>query len=436
MSRFTTLFILSLLTILGLRFYLFYSHLPTYKDGQLISFETTLLSEPQIISRYQKFTANLSDGTRILVTLPVFPEFHYGDTVHIDGPVKFSKRSNFSNKNRGVINNNRIVLSMFFPKIKAVKNRQTNMLFSTKSILAITSFIRQNTVTFFEKTLPSNSAHLLLGIVFGIKEDFSKDFYDNLKIAGVLHVVAASGMNVSMVGGFLSSFFMLFAKRRFALILTCFGIFFYALLAGFEPSIIRAAIMGTLAFSSQILGKQYLAAYSLFMAAFVMLFISPYLISDIGFQLSFLATLGLLYLRPLLGLGENQRRTLFQSFVVNSEIKTTLAAQLATLPILLVNFGSYSVFSILANAFVLWLVPTLMVLGGLASLTGLILEPSGKIFLYLSLPFLIYFEKIVSFFAGFGQIDLNFPWQFAIGYYLILLAIVFYLKSKKEIKNL
>lgn len=431
MSRFTAVFIIALLTLLSLRFYFFYSHLPTYKDGQLISFETTLLSEPKIISRYQKFTANLNDGSRILVTLPSVPEFHYGDAVRIEGVL--------SNKNRGVIGNDRIIKStpirsgsMFFPKIEAVINESSKQFFLTKIALAVASYIRQNTVNLFDSTLPKDSSHLLLGIVFGIKEGMSKDFTNNLKIAGVLHVIAASGMNVAMVGAFFGSFFTIITRRKIALILTCTGIFFYALISGFEPSIIRATIMGTLAFCAQILGRQRLAAYSFFIAAFVMLFISPHLISDIGFQLSFFATLGLLYVRPLLDFGKRRSSTLIESIIVNSEIKTTLASQLAALPILLINFGTYSIFSILANAFVLWLVPTLMVLGGLASISSFIFEPVGKVFLYLAFPFLIYFEKVVAVFASFGQLEIAFPWQMAVGYYCILIAIILYTRSSRE----
>lgn len=448
MSRFTIVFILSLLIILSLRFISFYSHLPVYKDGQYLSFETTLLSEPQIISRYQKFTANLNDGSRILVTLPSSPEFHYGDAVRIEGPVKFSRSPSstvrtrlteqlngvniLSNKNRGVIGNDRIIKSMFFPKIEAVINESSKQFFLTKIALAVASYIRQNTVNLFDNTLPKDSSHLLLGIVFGIKEGMSKDFTNNLKIAGVLHVIAASGMNVAMVGAFFGSFFTIVTRRKIALVLTCTGIFFYALISGFEPSIIRATIMGTLAFCAQILGRQRLAAYSFFIAAFVMLFISPHLISDIGFQLSFFATLGLLYVRPLLDFGKRRSSTLIESIIVNSEIKTTLASQLAALPILLINFGTYSIFSILANAFVLWLVPTLMVLGGLASISSFIFEPVGKVFLYLAFPFLIYFEKVVAVFASFGQLEIAFPWQMAVGYYCILIAIILYTRSSRE----
>jgi len=172
-------------------------------------------------------------------------------------------------------------------------------------------------------------------------------------------------------------------------------------LAGLEASIIRASIMGILVFSSQIMGRQSLAANGLFLAGFVMLFISPILISDIGFQLSFASTLGILSIKPL---------------------PTTIAAQIATLPILLANFGTYSIYSILVNGLVLWTVPILMMVGGAGAIAGLILEPAGQLLIYLCYPLLLYFETIVNFFGKMGGIITiqTLSWQFIIGYYCLL----------------
>ena len=166
--------------------------------------------------------------------------------------------------------------------------------------MAVFFGLRQHIISVFEKTLPSNYSSLLLGIVFGIKSSMSSNFLDNLKILGLMHIIAASGMNVTLVAGFLSAIFLLFLKRQIALILTIAGIFIYAFLAGFEPSIVRASIMGMITFTAQILGRQKLAGYSLFATAYIMIIFSPFVIWDIGFQLSFVSTAGLIFLRPVL----------------------------------------------------------------------------------------------------------------------------------------
>jgi len=184
------------------------------------------------------------------------------------------------------------VYSMYFPKVVAVEDPKS-------TLLAVTVFIRQSVADLLNKILPPDLSSLLLGIVFGIKGPMSKEFINNLRLAGVMHVIAASGMNITMIAGFLSAIFMLFLKRQVALIASILGFIFYAFLAGMQSSIIRAAIMGILVFSSQVLGRQNLAAYGLFLAGFIILMISPLLISDVGFQLSFTATLGLLHIGPL-----------------------------------------------------------------------------------------------------------------------------------------
>lgn len=406
--------IIVLLLILTIRFIVFYNQANNYQDGQVIRLDTTLFSEPQFPANYQKFTASLSTGESIFVTAPSYPQYKYGDRVSIFGTLKTR-----------VIKNKRIY-TMYFPKIEAVKSDKT-------PFLAVTSFIRQSVTDLFNKTLPPDLSSLLLGIVFGIKGPMSKEFINNLRFAGVMHVIAASGMNITMVAGFLSSIFMLFLKRQTALFASVLGIVFYAFLAGMQPSIIRASIMGALVFSSQILGRQSLGAYGLFLTGFIMLFISPLLILDVGFQLSFTATAGLLYIRPLFN-RVGRFNGLSKKFPLTEDFFITFSAQIATLPILLATFGTYSLWSIVVNVLVLWTIPTLMILGGAGAILGMIFEPLGSILVYLCLPFLLFFQKIVMFFGSLSGVLTvqNLPSSFILGYYLLLLALIFYfLRSKK-----
>lgn len=424
--------LLTLLAILAIRFFLFYTNKSTYHDGQNITLETTLLSEPKIKGRFQTISLNLDNGNTVFITVPRYPSFHYADVLKISGVLKVKTTTFVINKKRGLITNEKVVLTMSFPKVEVAKSKRNFPLAPIKSGLAITSFIRQKLVLFFEKSLDPTSSSLLLGIVFGIKEKIPSKFMENLREVGIMHVVAASGMNVSMFGAFISSLFGFFLKRKIALVLTVFAIVFYAFLAGLEASIVRASIMGILVFSAQIMGRQTLSFYILFFTAFLMLFVSPILIFDIGFQLSFVATFGLLSLKPLI---DNMRSVKFitKKVIAGDDLLTTTVAQVSTLPIILSNFGSVSLWSIVVNGLLLWTIPFLMILGGLGVIFGLIIEPVGKLFLYLALPFLLYFEKAVTIFAGFGgivNVD-RFPWQLAVGYYLVLTGVIIYSYSRK-----
>lgn len=436
MTRFKIIIIV-LLLILTIRFIVFYNQANNYQDGQAIRLDTTLFSEPQFQANYQKFTASLSTGESIFVTVPSYPQYKYGDRIAISGPIRILPRAGgfqpraLEGQSYGASNQivellmSERIYTMYFPKIEAVSPPTGG--------LAVTSFIRQSVIDLFNKTLPPDLSSLLLGIVFGIKGPMSQEFINNLRLAGVMHVIAASGMNITMVAGFLSAVFMLFLKRQTALFTSILGIVFYAFLAGMQPSIVRASIMGILVFSSQILGRQSLGAYGLFLTGFIMLFISPLLISDVGFQLSFAATAGLLYIRPLFNRVE-KFSVLSKKFPLTEDLFITSSAQIATLPILLATFGTYSLWSILVNALVLWTIPTLMILGGIGAILGMIFQPLGSILVYLCLPFLLFFQKIVMFFGSLsGTITIqNLPSSFILGYYLLLLALIFYFSSSKN----
>lgn len=386
-----------LLIVFGFRFYFFHQNQVQFADGQQITLETTILSQPQNVGNQQRYTANYKNQ-KIRMTTSRFPELNYGDFVRISGKI--------SNQN------NRLI--MYFPKIKTIDNSSSILQTGLKNV----NTLRQKLIDLFSKTLPSPSSSLLLGIIFGIKEQMPKDFSDNLKSAGVFHVIAASGMNVTLVGGFISTIFAFFLKRQIAIGLSILGILFYAVLAGFEPSIIRASIMGILVFSAQIIGRQTLAVNGLALAGFAMLFIDPTLISDIGFQLSFAATAGILFI-PKIGL-------------IGDVANTTIAAQIATLPILLANFGTYSIYSILVNGLILWTVPVLMMVGGLGAILGLILAPLGQLLIYLCYPLLLYFENVVNFFGKNGGVLIvnNFPWQLSAGYYCLLISALIIFRKK------
>lgn len=399
-----------LVVVLSLRFFFFYSNRPLYQDKQQVRFEVLLLTNPQVSGNYQRITTRLSTGERIFITTSRFPQYSYGQKIIISG--SFNKR---------LINGKYTIATMFFPKIESVKDA------SIESGLAVTSFVRQHTSSLFNRVLPQTSSSLLLGIVFGIQENIPEKLKKDLQVSGVYHVVAASGMNVTMVGGFLSALFATLFKRQIALLLTIFGLLFYCLLTGFDPPIARASIMGIAAFCAQILGRQTLASYSLFLAGYTMLFVTPPLLFDVGFQLSFASTLGLLYIRPLF---------LQKEAFIKSDVATTISAQIAGLPILLATFGTYSLWSIGLNALVLFTIPMLMILGGLGAISGLVFGPLGSIFLLFSLPLLLYFEKVVSISQKLGgSVAIsNLPWQITFGYYLVLFAFLLLLNKRRVVK--
>lgn len=399
-----------LLLILITRFYFFYREPVVYTNGQKVVLQTTLLTQPTQAGSYQRITARLPDGQRVFITTGSYPEYEYGQQLQIQGTLEYKTVAE------------RTIYTMSYPQIAIVQN--------TNPLIPLVAPVRSRIIDLFATSLPQPGGTLLLGIVFGIEEDMPKNFAAALQTAGVLHVIAASGMNVTIIGGFLASVFGRVVKRQYALVITILGIIFYAGLAGFSPSIVRASIMGMLVFSAQIIGRQNLALYGLFLAGFSMLMYQPFLLFDTGFQLSFMATWGLIVFNPLMQL-LSQRREWIIVLLAKTEFFTTFIAQLVTLPILLGTFGTYSLASVVVNMLVLWTIPILMIIGGIGTLVGLVVPLLGKWIMYLSLPFLLYFESIVWLFAKTLGITIQtLSWQSILGYYFVLIATAWILRTK------
>src|SRR6266568_103378 len=393
-----------LFSLLAFRFNQFYHEHPPYHNGQYVSLTVTLQQEPDFSYKGQKFSLKTPTNQLISVSANTYPRYHYGQVVTIRGKLKTF-----------TFPDGKMIFTLYHPKI-ALQQEADN------PIAAVANSIRLHTRALYKSVMPPISASLLMGMVFGANEKFPDDFRFALQTTGVLHVIAASGMNVTFVSAALLYTLGLFFNRRNALVIGCVGIIFYVFLVGFQPSILRASIMGLLAFGAGLLGRQNIAMFGLFVSGYLLLLWQPNFLFDVGFQLSFMATLGIVFLKPLLDqllvplgkIGELSGET----------VTTTLAAQLGTLPILLSVFGQFGLLSVLVNALVLWTVPLVMLFGSLAAIVGLLFAPLGQVFLYPAYPFLFFFETIVSFFGNSNLVihSLPLPPVIWIGYYLLLAA--------------
>jgi len=381
-------------------------------DGSQIRLGARVSSQPYLSGSKQIIRL----GQFLVVTEP-FSQYFYGQKLEVIGKVQ-----------KRLINRFQAEFVLNYPAIRAVEEDE-NLNIQNKIVAGLLSF-RRRLEDIFSRLLPEPQASLISGIVLGTRRQMPKNFRQNLQKTGTIHVVVASGYNISVVAGLLISVILRFIKRQFALFLSFFGILAYTLMAGAEPPVVRAAIMGSLTFLAQFLGREKDALRTLFFAGGVMLLANPLILFDLGFQLSFLATAGILFLGPRLngkifrlpGLGEN--------------LRTTLAAQLGVLPILLANFGQISFLSPLINVLVLPVVPLIMVLGAITALFGLIWQPLAQIASWFAWVPLTYFIKIVEWFGKLPWVSfevgkISFWW--GIGYYLVLGIII--LNPKSKIQN-
>lgn len=391
-----------LLLVLIFRFHGFYQANPPYHAGQQVILTTTLQQEPALSYKGQKFSIKTPTNQFISISTDTYPRYHFGQVVTVTGRLRAY-----------TFPDGQTILTLYRPTIILKK-------YADNPVAAIANGIRARTRSLYTHVLPPVSASLLMGMIFGANEKFPQDFRQALQTTGVLHVIAASGMNVTFISAALLFSLGLFMKRRMTIVIGGLGIIFYVFLVGFQPSILRASIMGLLAFGAAILGRQHIAIFGLLVSGYLLLLWHPNYLFDVGFQLSFLAIMGIMFLKPLLDrpLGKAGRLGKFGGETVT----TTLAAQLGTLPVLLSVFGQFGILSIFVNTIVLWTIPYIMLFGSIAAITGLLFPFVGQLFLYPAYPFLIYFESVVAFFGKSSLVLHSNPLPPAvwIGYYFIL----------------
>jgi len=330
-----------------------------FNDGDIVKISTTVTTEPIVYddSIYLKLYG-------LKIYLPKYPEVVYGDRVVITGKINNKKK-----KLEG-------------PTLISVDQNE-NKLYG----------LRQKIISFYKKYLPEPHSSLVAGMVLGSKQ-MPKRFWEGLKSTGTAHVVVASGTNVTMVAAFLMGVCAYFMKRKKAIIVTLLGITSYVILSGFDAPIVRAAIMGAVAFSAQAAGRLVSAWKSLFYSIFLMLFIKPEWIIDLGFILSVLATSGLMLFQNGI-----DKKLKFVPNVFREGLTTSLAAQVFVAPVIFVTFGQFNILSPLINALILWTTPYIMIIGAVSSLLGMILPSIGAIILILIYPLTWYFIKVIELFS-------------------------------------
>lgn len=216
------------------------------------------------------------------------------------------------------------------------------------------------------RALPAPQAGLAAGILVGLRDQVDRELAADFATAGLSHVVAISGWNIALVGALVMAILRGRPRRQRAF-LVIGAIVLYTLLAGASPSVVRAAIMGAICLMARESGRRGAAATALGLAAWTMLLLDPAVVTDIGFQLSVAATAGLLaWSEPLSDRVRAIAPTRTPGWLTES-LGVSLAAQAATLPLVLLHFGRLSVMSPVANLLMAPLVAPAM----LAALCGL-----------------------------------------------------------------
>ncbi len=336
-----------------------------------------------------------------LVTLPVDETWRYGDCLEIRArPSTPPEGGSFSY--REYLARQGVLSQLSAPSAERIGRGCGSLLLS--GIYAL----KQRSAALLETLYPQPEAALLEGILLGDDSGLPENAQQAFRDTGTAHIVAISGFNIAILAGLMVTLLGRLLPRAQAALGAVLLIGAYTLLVGGSPPVVRAAIMGAVGLFGGLIGRQQAGANSLTFTAALMCLFNPWLPWDPSFQLSFMATLGLvLYAGPLQNwlngwlerhLPANSARRV--GAPLSEYVLFTLAAQVTTLPVIAYHFGRLSFSALLANPLALPPQPALMVLGGLSLVGGLIWQPLGQLLAWLAWPLAAYTLRITALLAG------------------------------------
>jgi competence protein ComEC len=420
------------------------SHIKFY-NGQEVEIEGMVSADPEVRDSATQIRLSVSRLTPevkeerdvegdILLFVPRYPEYEYGDVLRVSGELETPESfDDFDYK--GYLENQGIYATMRFYRSADIELLAEDQGF--KPLEGI-YWLRHELSDSVARVMPEPQASLTQGILLGIRYNIPADIKYDFARTGTAHLLAISGLHLSILAGILLSIgIWLFGKKRHIYIWLALGvIWLYAIISGFNPPIVRGAIMASLFLSAELLGRQRTAITSLAFAAAVMVGIHPAILFDAAFQLSFLAMAGLIFIAPpLTGLGRRAvKATLGEKGfaislgnIVSDGFSVTLAATIAVWPLIGYYFGVVSLVGPIATFLALLALPAVIVIGTIAGIVGLFFVPLAQGIGWIAWLFNSYMLFIVSGFAALPissvEVSSVSP-AFIAAYYCVLIAVV------------
>jgi competence protein ComEC len=424
-----------------------------YYEGQKVEFHGIITEEPDVrvdkvyyVIRTNSVLVNKQEhdvSGRVLVNYQLYPQFSYGDEVKVFCKLQKPKINDDDTfrYDKYLAKQNIWVFCTNAQVTKTGENKG-NIIFA--SILKFKSLIAHQLEKLWQE--PENS--FMAGILYGSKAGLPAKLMDNFSKTGVTHIIAVSGSNISIIAVNLMAVCIaigLYRRKAFWVMVTL--IILFVIFTGASASVVRAGIMGILALIAERIGRPARMTNVLVATAALMTLQNPLvLIWDAGFQLSFLATIGLVYVSPLLKhYFENIRTFVVETRLIASlpgvgkiidvtmeNLMTTLSAIIATLPLILYQFGRLSTVAPLVNILILWTVPYLMLFGFLALMISFIYFPLGQLFAGIAKLGMDYILWIVNFFGSqsWSSVNIQIPLWSMIGLYCILYVVMIKIRKK------
>ena len=399
---------------------------------ETVTIEGKVVTDPELRARSQHLEVETLD-TEILAIVDRHHHIAYGDRVELTGeitkPEPFSAELGRVFQYDGYLAAQGISHTMFYPEVAVVESGLGNPIIST--LFTLKHLFR----TQLEKIIPEPQSALATGLLLGERRALSENKLEEFRSTGIIHIVVLSGMSVMFVVSFVQYVFGLFLYLRLRIVFSIVAVLGFAIMVGLSPTVVRASIMASMFLLAQFMGRSYLALRGLIVSAVVMVAVNPImLVYDIGFQLSFMATLGLVLVAPHL---EQMMASVPSRIPLKTYFIATVATQIAVLPLLLYQVGEFSVVSPLVNMLVVPMVPFAMLLAFITGLIGLLLPSATAV---VAFPTFFSLEYILFLSRWFADLPFTSFWVPAFPFGLVVIsylamAIAYWWYTKQRSKN-
>lgn len=372
-------------------------------------------------------STTVENDVKVLVVAPLHTQVAYGDRVRAKGglqlPESFDAGAGREFNYPAFLAKDGIGYELSFATVEKIGEESRNPL------KAVAIWIKQKYLEGLAMALAEPEAGLAGGITAGDKRGLGKDLSETFRIVGLIHIVVLSGYNIMVVIGFIERMFRRF-HRYVQFSLGVFVAILFALMTGLASSSVRAASMAVIATVGKATGRTYLASRALAVVAVGMVLWNPFVLAfDPGFQLSILATLGLIYISPLFA---ERMHWVSERWGLREIAAATLGTQAAVLPLILYQSGSLSVYSLPANLLALVVVPYAMLLSFIAGLAGIFLGPVAPLIGFPAYILLWYITKVAEFFAWLPFSALSIPAFSATWLIVAYLAVAIFVFSQQR----
>jgi competence protein ComEC len=363
------------------------------RTGSETVIEGKIVADPDVRETTQRIVIE-AEGARVLAVAPLFPELGYGERVEARGtlevPEPFETGGGRAFAYDQFLAKDGIFLMLSDAQISVTASRS-----GIDHVFGFLTDMKRIGLDALSTALPEPHAALAGGLILGGKQGLGPALLDQFIVAGLVHIVVLSGYNVMIVAEFFLRMFG-FVSRRASYIAGAASIIAFVLVAGAGAASVRAGIMAAIAVFARASGRAYDAFRALVFAGVLMLLINPLtLLYDPGFQLSFVATLGLIFGAPLV----EAKLGFVRPKMLRELLASTLAAQISVLPLLLYQNGLFSLVALPANVLALPVVPLAMLFSALALLAGLVIPAFAPVIAapaYLLLSYLIGLVELLA----------------------------------------